>query len=30
MTMQCNLKGDYVGYLQSEGRQVRENLKNVL
>jgi hypothetical protein len=30
MTMQCTLKGDYVGYLQSEGRKVRVNLKDVL
>jgi hypothetical protein len=30
MTLQCTLKGDYVGYLQSEGRQVRVNLKDVL
>jgi hypothetical protein len=30
MTMQCTLKGEYVGYLQSEGRQVRVNLKDVV
>jgi hypothetical protein len=30
MTMKCTLKGDYVGYLQSEGKQVRVNLKDVL
>jgi hypothetical protein len=30
MTMQCNLKGDDVGYLHSNGRQVRVNLKDVL
>jgi hypothetical protein len=30
MTMKYNLKGDYVGYLQSEGRQVRVTLKDVL
>jgi hypothetical protein len=29
MTMQCNLKGDYFGYLQSEGRQVWVNLMGV-
>jgi hypothetical protein len=30
MIMQCTLKGDYVGYLQSEGRQVQVNLEDVL
>jgi hypothetical protein len=30
MTMKCTLKGDFVGYLQSGGRQVRVNLKDVL
>jgi hypothetical protein len=30
ITMQCTLKGNYVGYLQSEGRQVRETLKDAL
>jgi hypothetical protein len=30
MTMQCTLKGHYVGYLQSEGRQVWFNLKDFL
>jgi hypothetical protein len=30
MTMQCTLNGDYVGYLQSEGRQVWLNLKDKL
>jgi hypothetical protein len=30
MTMQCSLKGDYVGNSQSEGRQVRVNLKEIL
>jgi hypothetical protein len=30
MTMKCNLKVDFVCYLQSDSRQVRGNLKDVL
>jgi hypothetical protein len=30
MTMKCTLKGDYVCYLQSEGRNFRVTLKDVL
>jgi hypothetical protein len=30
MTMKCTVKGDYVGYLQSKGRQVMVTVKDVL